>query len=183
MARPVRSGMNAPANSSDRAYQGWMQSSTCRAVDEAGRTAGREYGLAESISRTLAWLLSRQARQKFGGADATGLVAQIDAQLEPGWFRDRLVVRLTRAEAPNPRAGPLLVRLRVLTLLEVAVLGFALVALAWWVRHPGEGSWPDAAPLPPPWPGRTGFDVLVRGGALGALLLAALYLEIGRAHV
>ena len=45
-----------------------MQSSTCRAVDEAGRTAGREYGLAESISRTLAWLLSRQARQKFGGA-------------------------------------------------------------------------------------------------------------------
>ena len=110
-----------------------------------------------------------------GGADATGLVAQIDAQLEPGWFHDRLVVRLTRAEAPNPRAGPLLVRLRVLILLEVAVLGLALVALAWWVRHPGERSWPSAAPLPPPWPGRAGFDVLVRGGALGALLLAALH--------
>src|SRR5207247_2628944 len=41
-----------------------------------------------------------------GGADATGLVAQVDAHLEPGWFRDRLVARLTRAEAPNPRAGP-----------------------------------------------------------------------------
>ena len=49
-----------------------MQSSTCRAVDEAGRIAGREYGLAESVSRTLAGLLSRQARQKFGAADATG---------------------------------------------------------------------------------------------------------------
>src|SRR5439155_10039270 len=72
MAPPVRSGMNTPANSSGGAHQGWMQSSTCRAVDEAGRTAGRAYGLAESISRTLAWLLSRQARQKFGGADATG---------------------------------------------------------------------------------------------------------------
>ena len=49
-----------------------MQSSTCRAADEAGRTAGREYGLAESISRMSAWLLSRQARQRFGGADAAG---------------------------------------------------------------------------------------------------------------
>ncbi len=49
-----------------------MQSSTCRDVDEAGRTAGREYGLAESVSRALALLLSRQARQKFGGPDETG---------------------------------------------------------------------------------------------------------------
>ncbi len=64
--------MNAPANASDGTHEGWMQSSTCRAVDEAGRTAGREYGLTESISRTLASLLSRQARQKFGGPDAIG---------------------------------------------------------------------------------------------------------------
>ncbi len=64
--------MNVPANASGDAHEGWMQSSTCRAVDEAGRTAGREYGLAESISRTLAGLLGRQARQKFGGSDATG---------------------------------------------------------------------------------------------------------------
>src|SRR5256886_17106139 len=109
-----------------------------------------------------------------GGADATGLVAQADAHLEPGWFRDRLVARLTRAEAPNPRAGPLLVRLRVITLVEVAILALALVTLAWWARHPDERS--DVAPLPPPWPGRAGFDVLLRGGALWALLLAALYL-------
>ena len=109
-----------------------------------------------------------------GGADATGLVAQADAHLEPGWFRDRLVARLTRAEAPNPRAGPLLVRLRVITLVEVAILALALVTLAWWARHPGERS--DVAPLPPPWPGRTGVDVLLRGGALWALLLAALFL-------
>ena len=49
-----------------------MQSSTCRAAEEAGRTAGREYGLAESTSRTLASLLSRQARQKFSGAHEAG---------------------------------------------------------------------------------------------------------------
>jgi hypothetical protein len=49
-----------------------MRSSTCRAVDQAGRTAGRESGLAESTSRTLAFVASRQARQKFGGPDVTG---------------------------------------------------------------------------------------------------------------
>lgn len=96
MARPVRFGMNAPANSSGGAHQGWMQSSTCRAVDEAGRTAGREYGLAESISRTLAWLLSRQARQKFGGTDATGRatldgLARAFATDQLGELGDRLV--------------------------------------------------------------------------------------------
>ena len=32
------------------------------------------------------------------GADTPGLVAGIGAELEPGWFRDRLVARLTRSE-------------------------------------------------------------------------------------
>ena len=64
--------MNAPADSPGDANEGWMQSSTCRAVDEAGRTAGRAYGLAESSSRTLALLLGRQARQKFGEVEANG---------------------------------------------------------------------------------------------------------------
>jgi hypothetical protein len=73
-----------------------MQSSTCRAVDEAGRSAGREYGLAESISRTLAWLLSRQARQKFGGPDPTGRatldgLARAFATDRLGELGDRLV--------------------------------------------------------------------------------------------
>src|SRR4051812_41305503 len=71
MARTARSGMEGTTDSSGGERQDWMQSSTCRAVDEAGRTAGREYGLAESSSRTLAWLLSRQARQKLGGPDPT----------------------------------------------------------------------------------------------------------------
>jgi hypothetical protein len=64
--------MTVIATSSDRTLDGWMQSSTCRAVDEAGAAAGREYGLAESRSRTLARLLTRQAKQRFGSVDATG---------------------------------------------------------------------------------------------------------------
>ncbi len=57
---------------SDGTHQGWMQSSTCRAVTEAGRAAGREYGLAEAMARELAHLLDRQARQLFGHADEAG---------------------------------------------------------------------------------------------------------------
>jgi hypothetical protein len=49
-----------------------MQSSTCRAVQEAGAAEGRAYGLAEARARALARLLSRQAKQKFGSADTAG---------------------------------------------------------------------------------------------------------------
>jgi hypothetical protein len=58
--------------SADRKREGWMQSSTCRAVDEAGRVAGRDYGLAEAKSRALVLLLTRQAKQQFGCADPAG---------------------------------------------------------------------------------------------------------------
>jgi hypothetical protein len=64
--------MTAQSTSSGGTREGWMQSSTCRAVDEAGRAAGREYGLAEATARTLARLLNRQARQHFGAADEAG---------------------------------------------------------------------------------------------------------------
>lgn len=64
--------MTQKSTSSDATHQGWMQSSTCRAVEEAGKAAGRDYGLAESMAQTLARLLNRQAKQKFGSADEAG---------------------------------------------------------------------------------------------------------------
>lgn len=64
--------MTAEGTSSGKTYEGWLQSSTCRAVEEAGKTAGRDYGLAETKARTLARLLNRQARQKWGSADPDG---------------------------------------------------------------------------------------------------------------
>jgi hypothetical protein len=108
------------------------------------------------------------------GADVNDLVAAVDAVLEPGWFHDRLVARLTRSEAPNPRAGVLLARLRAFTAVEVAILAAGLVTLASWRGRRGDRVRSGTAPLPPPWRGREGFDVLVRGGALGAILLIAL---------
>lgn len=47
---------------------GWEQSSTSRAVGEAGRMAGRAHALAEFGSRQLAWTLGRQAKRKLGPA-------------------------------------------------------------------------------------------------------------------
>jgi hypothetical protein len=69
-------------------HQGWMQSSTCRAVDEAGTTAGREYGLNEAMSGELARLLKSQARHKFGGPDRAGQ-ATLDG-LALAFARDQL---------------------------------------------------------------------------------------------
>ena len=60
--------MNVVEKVPSETNDGWSQSSTCRAVEEAGRTEGREYGLTESTSRALASLLGRQARAKFGRA-------------------------------------------------------------------------------------------------------------------
>jgi hypothetical protein len=108
--------MTAKSTSSDGPHEGWMQSSTCRAVEEAGRTAGREYGLAEATSRALVRLLSRQAKQKFGSADPAGR-ATLDAlaqafackQLEE--LAGRLVATSSWAEwlagvaVPPPAAG------------------------------------------------------------------------------
>ncbi len=64
--------MDASAKSVGVVDDGWAHSSTCRAVEDVGRAAGREYGLAESTSRALARLLGRQARQKFGRPDTPG---------------------------------------------------------------------------------------------------------------
>ncbi len=86
------------------------------AVDEAGKAAGREYGLAEARSRTLARLLNRQANQKFGSADEAGRatldgLAQAFACNQLEELADRLVVASGWAEwlagvtVPPPAPG------------------------------------------------------------------------------
>ena len=67
-----RSAVTAPTTAPVKNHEGWLQSATCRAVEEAGQAAGRDHGMTEATAWTFARLLDRQARQKFGAADAAG---------------------------------------------------------------------------------------------------------------
>jgi membrane protease YdiL (CAAX protease family) len=120
--------------------------------------------------------------------DAAGdLVAELDAALPPGWFHDRLALGLAarvgdEALAANARGElaargkRLLLRLRGFAVAQGAVLVLGVVALARLARWRRADVRVGSAVLPPPWSGRVGVVVLVRGGAVGALLMTALYL-------
>jgi len=108
--------------------------------------------------------------------------------LEPGWFRDRLLLRLadragdsTAREAivtsARARTAPLLRRVRALTAAELIVLGLGLAGLVIIFR--GRPVRVDSALVPPPWRLGEGLVVLVRGAGGGVLVLAAVYF-VGR---
>jgi hypothetical protein len=117
--------------------------------------------------------------------DADALRDTLDA-LGPGWFADTLARHAgARMDAPalaeaagaalGARARPLLWRLRALAVLDALLLAAGLVATvaalrAWSARRRAVA---DAA-LPPPWSPGAGLATLVRGGALGTLLLLLL---------
>ena len=121
-----------------------------------------------------------------GGATAPVPAARVGAflaSLEDGWFRDRLLVRLGEAEgrpdlvdegraATETRAGRLLDRVRALSVTDLTLLVAGLAAGGVLLRRARRGGRVSvaAAPLPPPWSGRAGAVVLVRGGAAGLLL-------------
>ncbi len=65
----------------DTSY-GWRQSSTCRAIEDEGKSAGQAFGLGESGATTLVRVLTHLGRQKFGREDAV-IKAKLEA-LEAG---------------------------------------------------------------------------------------------------
>jgi uncharacterized protein len=110
----------------------------------------------------------------------------VAAALEPGWFRDRLAIRLAaRVDDPNlsaaataaqaERSSRLLARMRATIAVEVVLIGLGLLLLARVVWRRRALDRVGVAILPPPWPGRLGIEVLIWGGALGAITLTVLY--------
>ena len=108
--------------------------------------------------------------------------------VEPGWFRDRLLLRLadragdTRSRAAllraaEQRTAPLLRRVRALTAAELIVLGLGLGGLVFVLR--GRPLRVDSALVPGPWRLRDGLVVLVRGAGAGVLVLIGVY-ALGR---
>ncbi|MBM4438986.1 MAG: CPBP family intramembrane metalloprotease [Candidatus Rokubacteria bacterium] len=101
------------------------------------------------------------------------------------WFGEQLALRLAlrRGDTENAtellaaradRTRPLVARLRALAAIELGALGGGLAAvLIVLVRRRSLRL--ASAPLPPPWSGALGAEVLVRGAALQIGLLAVLY--------
>jgi membrane protease YdiL (CAAX protease family) len=121
--------------------------------------------------------------------------AELAETLPAGWFYDRLAINLAKRagdqtllgatqQAIVARGQPLLWSSRVFALLEFGgiALGCA-VLVAEWVRRRRR---PDASsliqvalvPFPPPWSGYSGMAVLLRGGALGMVLIG-IFLFVG----
>jgi len=152
---------------------------------EAGRRGPLERALAEWAARgePLATHAEVMAAAYLDAPRVDGdAVEDALATLGPGWFADMLALRLaTRFDEPTlgvtarhsiaARAGPLLWRLRTLTLLDMVLLGGGIAALVALRRRAPEARVAGAAPLPPPWSLSTGLAALVRGGAISAITL------------
>src|SRR2546428_546955 len=172
-----------------------------------GRAAAAPRGLRGDRRAAAAAPLAGRARHRRAGGDVAGadvlaaayLDAPLDGKLarlratatrmvEPGWFRDRLLLRLAdRAgdsaareailAAARARTAPLLRRVRALTATEVIALGLGVAGLVFVLR--GRPVRVDSALVPPPWRARDGLEVLVRGAGAGVLVLMIVY-ALGR---
>jgi uncharacterized protein len=110
--------------------------------------------------------------------------AELAELLPAGWFYDRLAERLARrvnnAELvariqgeSAVRADRQFLRSHYVTLMELGAMavGTVVFVVLWLRRHEPSGFVRLHEPgVPPPWPGSVGAAVLLRGGAIGAML-------------
>ncbi|HKY71815.1 MAG TPA: CPBP family intramembrane glutamic endopeptidase [Nitrospira sp.] len=118
--------------------------------------------------------------------DVEALQGRLVDVLPVGWFYDRLMVRLAlRAghtdlaaviqQQSDRRADRLYGYSRTLTAIELILmlLGSVCLLSIWRSRSKGSNRVRLHDPgIPPPWPGRVGAAVLLRGGAMGAIIMA-----------
>lgn len=115
------------------------------------------------------------------------LQAHIAELVPAGWFYDRLATRLAQnagdrallaslESQATARTSRLVARSRVIAGLEIAImlLGGVLLVVVWKRSRLRLVAWPlGRAQLPPSWAGGLGAAVLLRGGAIGAILTLA----------
>jgi membrane protease YdiL (CAAX protease family) len=106
--------------------------------------------------------------------------------LPVGWFYDRLMIRLAERAGHtelssliqghlDARADRMYAYSRRLTVVELAVMlaGSVCLVRIWRTGKTGKNLIRLHDPgIPPPWPGRVGAAVLLRGGATGAIVMA-----------
>ena len=114
--------------------------------------------------------------------------AEVAETLPAGWFYDRLAERLARRandaslvariqEQAVVRIDRQFTRSHRLTLVELGamVVGTVVCVLLWFRRNePSSFVRLHEPGVPPPWPGGIGAAVLLRGGAIGAMLTAVI---------
>ena len=114
--------------------------------------------------------------------------AELAEILPAGWFYDRLAERLARRaddaalvasihEQAAVRVDRQFARSNRVTRVELGAMAIGTVVCVWlWLRRHEPSSFVrlHEPGVPPPWPGRIGAAVLLRGGAIGAMLTALL---------
>jgi uncharacterized protein len=118
--------------------------------------------------------------------------AELAEALPAGWFYDRLAERLARRaddtalvariqEQAAARVDRQFARSHRLTFVELGAmtLGTLVCALLWFRRNEPSSLIRLHEPgVPPPWPGGIGAAVLLRGGAIGAMITAVFLLYV-----
>src|SRR5439155_881671 len=145
------------------AFMAWLQYGGSRVEEmvEPERAlaliVGRTMDLDEGIERGPAW---ERAVYRLLLSDRASDVAEL----------------LDRANASQAaRSRPLLNRSRAMIVVELVLLVAGGLVLVRLVLRGDRLARIGAVVLPPPWRGRVGAGVLIRGGALGAITLVALY--------
>lgn len=124
---------------------------------------------------------------KVSPAVGFNLQAYLAEQPVTGWFYARLATRIAERAGDRPllvtietssqqRVEALVWRSRAFAWLELALMIVGILVLMAWLRR-GKGATMfrvGSAELPPLWAGRLGAGVLLRGGAVGALLTVAV---------
>jgi uncharacterized protein len=131
-----------------------------------------------------------------GGEAFEVLQAELAESVPAGWFYDRLAEHLaqrannqpllaTIRDASAARVDQQFARARTITAVEFAVMivGTVVLIMFWATR----ARVPDVVRLhepgvPPPWPGGIGAAVLLRGGAIGAMLTVLFLLYMPQEH-
>lgn len=120
-----------------------------------------------------------------GSATAGAALRSLADTAPAGWFRTRLAERLAMRTADAawldsvrastaPRLSRLLRRVRVITVMESALLVGGIAALVVLWKRGSARAVVAGAEVPPRWSLGDGLTVLVRGGAAGALIAAGL---------
>jgi len=123
---------------------------------------------------------------------AFDLQAYLAEQPVTGWFYSRLAARLAERAGDRPllvtietadqqRIDALVRRSRAFALLELTLMVVGGFVLMVWVQRGKDSAMfrVGSAELPPLWAGRLGAGVLLRGGAIGALLTVAFLFAVG----